>query len=62
MSKSEVEKNLLNIDMKALIPLISKEFKKYFTKNIKALYHYTNLEGAQGIISDKTFWASHINL
>lgn len=60
MSKSEVEKNLLNIDMKALIPLISKEFKKYFTKNIKALYHYTNLEGAQGIISDKTFWASHI--
>ena len=31
-----------------------------FTKNIKALYHYTNLEGAKGIISNKTFWASHI--
>lgn len=49
-----------NLDFKSLIPLISKEFRKYFTKNIKALYHYTNLEGAKGIISNKTFWASHI--
>lgn len=56
MNKLGMEK----MDFKSLVPFISNEFKKYFTKNIKALYHYTNLDGALGIISNKIFWASHI--
>lgn len=62
MSKEQFESSTNNnrADSKSLIPFISKEFKKHFTKDITALYHYTDLEGAQGIISNKTFWASHI--
>lgn len=41
-------------------PFIHKKFHSALYENVDMLYHYTDLNGMVGIVTNKSFWASHI--